>query len=90
MISFNTIARKAAEDLGLPGPEAAAAPAEDQKSEKKASKEEAEEVNISLSVKSKTEVSHGQKIYIIYSTNVVSIIDSIIINSIRWRMIQTL
>ena len=50
MISFNTITRKAAEDLGLPGPEAAA-PAEDQKSEKKPSKEEAEEVNISFSVK---------------------------------------
>ena len=66
MISFNTITRKAAEDLGLPGPEAAAAPAEDQKSEKKATKEEAEEVNISLSVSSKTEVSEGQKIYIIH------------------------
>ena len=51
MISFNSITRKAAEDLGLPGPEAAAAPAEDQKSEKKAPKEEVEEVNISLSVK---------------------------------------
>ena len=36
--------RKAAEDLGLPGPEAAP-PAEEQKADKKAAKEEDEEVH---------------------------------------------
>ena len=37
--------RKAAEDLGLPGPEAAP-PAEEQKADKKAAKEEDEEVHL--------------------------------------------
>ena len=49
MVSVNTIARKAAEDLGLPGPDSGA-PAEEQKSEKKVIKEEAEQVNINLSI----------------------------------------
>ena len=48
---FNSIARKAAEDLGIPGPESAAAPAEEQKAEKKGSKEEVDEVNINPSEK---------------------------------------
>ena len=50
-MSLNSIARKAAEDLGHPGPESAAAPAEEQKAEKKGSKEEVDEVNINLSDK---------------------------------------
>ena len=50
-MSFNSIARKAAEDLGLPGPESAAAPAEEQKAEKKGGKEEVDEVNINPSEK---------------------------------------
>ena len=50
-LGFNSIARKAAEDLGLPGPEAVTAPAEEQKAEKKGSKEEVNEVNINLSKK---------------------------------------
>ena len=81
MVSVNTIARKAAEDLGLPGPDSGA-PAEEQKSEKKVIKEEAEQVNINLSVN-----IIGVKIQ--NSTNVVTIIDSINNNfHIRWRMTQ--
>ena len=52
MLSILSIARKAAEDLGLPGPESTTAPVEEQKAEKKGSKEEVNEVNINLSEKS--------------------------------------
>ena len=88
MVSVNTIARKAAEDLGLPGPDSGA-PAEEQKSEKKVIKEEAEQVNINLSVNI-IGVRRKKFLHHIFSTlNVVTIIDSININyHIRWRMMR--